>query len=112
MHIEVYPSSVFGRIRGPVEEINLALVPALVTLVHVGEIQRGLVGKRDPPFIAIACVWWVPIVPDVDGYLDALLLPLDHVWHGFILGKFEGAAQNHVFTQVGSEMLWVVLNIS
>lgn len=106
------PSSIFRRIRWSVQEVNLAFVPTLVTLVYVGQIQGCLMCKRHPPFIAVPRMGRVSIVPDVDRYLDSLFLPLDDVRYRLILRKLEVATQNNVFTQVGGEMFGIVLNVS
>lgn len=106
------PSSIFRRIRRSVQEVNFAFVPALVTLVYVGQIQGCLMCKGHSPFVAVPRMGRVSIVPDVDRYLDSLFLPLDDVRYRLILRELEVATQNNVFTQVGGEMFGIVLNVS
>lgn len=105
MHVQVNPGAILRRIRRPVEEVDPALVPPLVALVHVGEVERCLVRQRDAALVAVSRVGRVAVVPDVDRDLDALLLPLDHVRHRLVLGVVEVAPQDDVLTQGGGAAL-------
>lgn len=79
VNVEVEPGAVLVRVGRAVEEDHLALVPALVTLLDVGQVETGeavrtLSGHpRHSALVALAAVRRVAVVPDVDGNLQALL---------------------------------------
>ena len=77
MHIEVDPGAVVGGPRA-VQVENLALVPALVVLLHRGEVERRQPQGRvrvhpgGPALVGLLHVGVVPVVPNVDGDFDML----------------------------------------
>lgn len=79
VNVEVEPGAVLVRVGRAVEEDHLALVPALVTLLDVGQVETGeavrtLSGHpRHSALVALTAVRRVAVVPDVDGNLQALL---------------------------------------
>lgn len=98
----MHPGAILDGFGWSVEHDYLALVPSLVRLVHVAEIERGrLPGERHPALVAFAHVRRIAIVPDVDGNLHSLLLPLYHVGHTKAVGKVEHTAQHGVLASVG-----------
>lgn len=72
MHVQVEPGSILVLVRGAVEEDHLTLVPALVRLTDVREVEAcGSVGgvrrhPRHPAFVPLPAVRWVALVPNVD----------------------------------------------
>lgn len=66
------PSAVFMGVWGAIEEDNFALVPALIALSDVGQIETRQAVRRirtdtaDPPLVALAAVSWIAVIPDVD----------------------------------------------
>ena len=72
MNIEMHPSAIVGG-ASSVEIEDLALVPALVLLLHRSEVEGSKthggvrVDPRGPLFVGFLHVGVVAIVPDVDG---------------------------------------------
>ena len=65
MHVQVEPGAVFVAVWRSVEKDDLALVPTLVALLDVGQIEAGHAVRRvradlgDPTFVALATVCWI-----------------------------------------------------
>lgn len=97
----MHPSSILDWLGGSIEHEYLALVPALVEFVHIAQIERGLAGERHPALVVLTDVRRVAVVPDVDGNLDALLLPLYHIRHSESIGEVEHTTQYGTLASIG-----------
>lgn len=104
-HIQMHPRPILRRIRRPIQEIHLTLIPALVSLPNSGQIQRCQATERRPTFVPLPRVRGVPVVPDVDGDLDVLLLPLYDVGYRGTLGEGEGTGEDDILTEKGGCVL-------
>lgn len=78
MDVQVEPSSVLVLVRGSIQKHDLALIPALVRLANVGEIQRGSAERRvrrdarNTSFVSLSAVGWIAFIPNVDRSLLSL----------------------------------------
>jgi hypothetical protein len=81
------PRAVLVRVRRTVKEHDFALIPTLVRLADVSEIERGETVWRirghstHAALVALTAVCRVAVVPDVDWYLQSLkqIQPKDNV---------------------------------
>lgn len=75
MDVEMKPGTVLVTVRRPVEEDDLALVPALIALADVCKVQAGhsviriRAHSRDATFVSFATVGRIRLVPYVYRYL-------------------------------------------
>lgn len=78
MNVQVEPGAILVLVRGAVEEHHLALVPSLVRLADVREVEagravRGVSGHAGhSPLVTVAAVSRVALVPDVDRDIQPL----------------------------------------
>lgn len=78
MDVQVKPRAVLVLVGRPVQEHDFALVPALIRLPDIRQVQgrRTELGVRrhpgDASLVALTAVRRVVLVPDVDGQLLAL----------------------------------------
>lgn len=87
MDIEMKPRAVLVRVRRTVKEHDFALIPTLVRLADVSEIERGETvwwirgHSTHAALVALTAVCRVAVVPDVDRYLQSLkqIQPKDNV---------------------------------
>lgn len=75
VNVEMKPGTVLVTVRRPVEEDDLALVPALIALADVCKVQAGhsviriRAHSRDATFVPFATVGRIRLVPYVYRYL-------------------------------------------
>ena len=82
------------------EEKNNALEPSVVRFAHGTKVERGLAGKTDAAFVALANVRRISIVPNVDRDFDALLLPLNNIRYSKSVRKIKHTPKHRVFAQI------------
>lgn len=80
VHVQMEPRAVLVLIGRSIQEHHFALVPALIRLLDVGEIQRGSAVRRVggharyAAHVAVAAVRRIVLVPDVDRDFLALVM--------------------------------------
>lgn len=76
--IQMVPGTVLMLVGQPVEEHHLTLVPTLVALLDVGEVEggqavvRALVHAGHPALVRVVVVRGVVVVPDVHRHIESL----------------------------------------
>ena len=90
------PGAILDGLWWTIKEVYFALIPSLVILVQVGQVERRLSREGYPALVALADVGWVAVVPDVDGNLDAILLPLYDIRHTYPIGEVKGTLEDHI----------------
>ena len=79
MNVQVEPRSIFMRVGWSVEEDHLTLVPSLIGLTNICEIERSepvgwvRTDSRHSAFITLSTVGGITVVPYVYGYSHSLI---------------------------------------
>lgn len=64
LHVKMDPRTICRRVGRSIKEIDLTLIPSLVGLLYIGQIERGTARERGTALIAFAGVRRIAIVPE------------------------------------------------